>query len=139
MARRRAFDYVGVGAGSAGAVVANRLSADGTASVLLLEAGGWDERPEIHAVDLPSLFALSTSDWSDGLDWGYVTEAEPGLGGRRIPIERGKVVGGCSSTNALMWVRGSRYDYDEWSALGNGGWSYQETLPYFQRSEDYEG
>jgi choline dehydrogenase len=135
----RGFDYVVVGAGSAGAVVAARLSAGAAASVLLLEAGGWDDRPEIHAVDLPSLFALSTSDWSAELDWGYLTEAEPGLGGRRVPVQRGKVIGGCSSVNALMWVRGSRYDYDGWHALGNPGWSYLDVLPYFRRSEDYEG
>ncbi len=137
--RRSVVDYVVVGAGSSGCVVANRLSEDDACTVLLLEAGGWDNRPEIHNVDVSSLFALWTSEWASHLDWGYVTENQAHLNGRRIPIDRGKVVGGCSSVNALMWVRGSRFDYDHWSALGNPGWAFEEILPFFKRSEDYEG
>ncbi|GHB45814.1 GMC oxidoreductase [Streptomyces xanthochromogenes] len=135
----RAFDYIVVGAGSAGCAVASRLSEDESAAVLVLEAGGWDERPEIHRTDAAAVFALLASEWSPDIDWGYATEPEPALDGRRIPVARGKVAGGCSSVNALMWVRGSRHDYDRWAALGNPGWSYEDVLPYFRRSEDYSG
>jgi len=133
------FAYIVVGAGSAGCVVASRLSEDPDVNVLLLEAGGPDTRPEIHAEDLDSLFALWRSDWAPTIDWGYVSEDEPGLGGRRIPVARGRVLGGSSSVNALMYVRGNRRDFDTWNYLGNRGWSYQHVLPYFKRSEDYEG
>ncbi|MGV9345924.1 GMC family oxidoreductase [Streptomyces spiralis] len=133
------FDHIVVGAGSAGCAVAGRLSEDPACSVLLLEAGGHDTRPEIHRVDLDSLFALWTAPWSAELDWGYSTEPEPQLDGRRIPVARGKVLGGCSAVNALMWVRGNRRDYDRWSDLGCKGWSYDEVLPHFRNAEAYPG
>ncbi|GAA2267533.1 choline dehydrogenase [Kitasatospora cystarginea] len=131
------FDYIVVGAGSSGCAVASRLSADPSCSVLLVEAGDWHTRPEINRVDVPSLTALWTEPWGRGIDWGYTTEQEPHLEGRSIPIARGKGVGGCSSVNALMWVRGNRLDYERWSALGNTGWSFEEVLPYFIRAESY--
>ncbi len=132
-------DYVVVGAGSAGAVLAARLSEEPGRTVLLLEAGGWDDRPEIHRVDAAAAFALLGSEWSQEIDWGYRTEPGAGVADRAIPVARGKVVGGCSSVNALMWVRGNRADYDAWAAAGNPGWSYDELLPYFRRSEAYDG
>jgi len=125
------FDYVVVGAGSAGAAVAHRLSADPELRVLLLEAGAEDERPEIHRVDSASVLALLTSEWSPQIDWGYATEPEPGLNSRTVPIARGKVLGGSSSVNALMWVRGARAGYD--GAVAN---YRQIVLAAFQQVED---
>lgn len=139
MASKRTVDYVVVGAGSAGCVVANRLSADENCTVLLLEAGGWDDRPEIHKVDAASVLALLSADWSGSLDWKYRTLAEPGLNNRSVAVARGRVVGGCSSINALMWVRGNRWDYDNWSSRGSSGWAFRDVLPYFKRAEDYDG
>ncbi|HEY2771676.1 MAG TPA: GMC family oxidoreductase N-terminal domain-containing protein [Solirubrobacteraceae bacterium] len=127
-----AFDYVIVGAGSAGCVLAARLSEDPDARVALLEAGDEDTVPEIH---IPAAFpALFKSN----LDWDLLGEPEPGLDGRRLYLPRGKMLGGCSSINAMIYVRGNRADYDEWAAGGAEGWSYDEVLPYFRRSEDNE-
>jgi choline dehydrogenase len=123
------FDYVIVGAGSAGCVLAARLSEDEDATVALLEAGGEDTQPEIH---IPAAFpALFKSD----LDWDLLGEQEPGLGGRRLYLPRGRMLGGCSSINAMIYIRGNRVDYDGW---GVEGWEYDSVLPYFKRSEDNE-
>lgn len=126
------FDYIVVGAGSAGCVIANRLSEQRDVSVLLVEAGAEDTRPEIH--DPARWWTLLGSE----VDWNYQTEAEPGYGGRRISCNRGKVLGGSSSINAMVYIRGNRWDYDHWSELGCSGWSFEEVLPYFLRSEHQE-
>jgi choline dehydrogenase len=126
------YDYIVVGAGSAGCVLAARLSEDPDVSVALLEAGEEDTQPEIH---VPAIFpALFKSSW----DWDLLGEPEPGLEGRRLYLPRGKMLGGCSSINAMIYIRGNRADYDGWAAGGAGGWSYDEVLPYFKRSEDNE-
>src|SRR3954447_2574033 len=123
------FDYVIVGAGSAGCVLANRLSADGP-RVLLLEAGGSDRKISVRA---PAAFPAT---FQTPLDWNYMSEPEPALHGRRISLPRGRMLGGSSSMNAMMYIRGNRSDYDRWAAeLGADGWSYDEVLPYFKRSE----
>ena len=126
------FDYVIVGAGSAGCVVAGRLSEDPDARVALLEAGDQDTQPEIH---IPAAFpALFKSD----LDWDLLGEREPGLDHRRLYLPRGRMLGGCSSINAMIYIRGNRLDYDAWAAAGADGWGYDDVLPYFKRSEDNE-
>ncbi|MEU0600961.1 GMC family oxidoreductase N-terminal domain-containing protein [Streptomyces sp. NPDC006393] len=133
MSVTEAYDFVVVGAGSAGCAVTHRLVTGSDARVLLLEAGGPDTRPEIHREQVSATLAL----WRPGeLDWGYATEPEPGLAGRRVPALRGKVWGGCSSVNGMLHVRGNRRDFDGW---GVPGWSHREVLPYFRRSEDYAG
>jgi choline dehydrogenase len=125
------FDYVVVGAGSAGCVVAARLSEDRDVTVALLEAGAEDTQPEIR---IPAAFpALFKSSW----DWDLLGEPEPGLD-RRLYLPRGRMLGGCSSINAMIYVRGNRADYDGWAAAGCDGWSYDDVLPYFRRSEDNE-
>jgi choline dehydrogenase len=130
----KTFDYIVVGAGAAGSVIASRLSAQPDRSVLLLEAGGSDEFfTKTRFLDLPSLFSL----WGPDTDWGYSTEPSPGMNGRSIPITQGKVLGGGSSTNGRIYLRGNRRDYDHWNALGNEGWSYQDVLPYFKKYESY--
>ncbi|MEX3940834.1 GMC family oxidoreductase [Paraburkholderia sp. BR10937] len=126
-------DYLIVGAGSAGCVLAHRLSADARNAVLLLEAGGEDNNPWIH---IPVGYFKTMHD--PALDWCYRTEPDEGVAGRQIDWPRGKVLGGSSSLNGLLYVRGQREDYDRWAALGNRGWSYADVLPYFRKSEDQE-
>jgi choline dehydrogenase-like flavoprotein len=133
MAERTGYDYVIVGAGSAGCVLAYRLTADPAIRVLLLEAGGRDRHPLIHVpIGLGKI-------WEHRMfDWGYDTEPEPRLDGRRIEAMRGKVLGGSSSINVMAYVRGHRGDYDRWAQKGCRGWSYTEILPYFKRCETWE-
>jgi len=129
------FDYVIVGAGTAGCCLANRLSADPEVKVALLEAGGKDSWFWIH-VPVGYLYTQNTPR----TDWCYKTEAEPGLNGRALNYPRGRVLGGCSSINGMIYMRGQARDYDHWRQLGNAGWSWDEVLPYFKRSEDhYQG
>ncbi|MEN3362117.1 MAG: choline dehydrogenase [Mycobacteriales bacterium] len=130
------FDYVVVGAGTAGCALAARLSEVPDRSVLLLEAGGSDDRPAVRATDIGSMAGL----WGDaGATWQYVTVPQAGLGGRTVPLPQGKMLGGGSSVNAMMYVRGNRRDFDRWRDLGNPGWGYADVLPYFQAAESYAG
>jgi choline dehydrogenase len=126
------YDYVIVGAGSAGCVLANRLSADPDCQVLLLEAGGPDSRPEVH---IPAAFSRL---FQTEADWHYHTAPQRHALGRRLFWPRGKVMGGSSAINAMIYVRGHRQDYDDWEAAGNDGWGYDEMLRYFRRSEHNE-
>lgn len=126
----RAFDYVVVGAGSAGCVLANRLSADPNVSVCLLEAGGEDRSVWIH---LP--IGYGKTMWDPKVNWKFQTDPDPGMNDRRLYWPRGKTLGGCGSINGLIYIRGQREDYDHWAALGNRGWSFDDVLPYFIRSE----
>jgi len=128
------YDYIIVGAGSAGCVLANRLSADGRYTVLLLEAGPPDSYPWIH---VPIGYAKTMFD--PRFNWCFHTEPDPGMNGRKIYWPRGKTLGGSSSINGLIYVRGQREDYDRWAAAGNTGWSYDEVLPYFKRLEHAVG
>jgi 4-pyridoxate dehydrogenase len=134
MAAGNGFDYVIVGAGSAGCTIANRLTEDATTRVLVLEAGVWDTDPWLH---IP--LAWGRNVLQRRKDWMYSTEAEPGTSNRHIPVNRGKVIGGSSSINGLAYVRGHRGDYDRWAASGLAGWSYARLLPYFRRQESWEG
>jgi choline dehydrogenase len=126
----KTFDYVIVGAGSAGCVLANRLSADPKTSVLLLEAGG---KARETWIDMP--IAFTKYDRLPRLNWNFVSEPEPHAGGRRIDAPRGKVLGGSSTINGMVYARGHRLDYDDWAQKGLKGWGYKDVLPYFKRSE----
>ena len=126
------FDYVIVGAGSAGCVLAGRLSEDPDVRVALLEAGGEDTAPEIR---IPAIFPIM---FKTELDWDLFGDPEPGMDDRRLYLPRGRMLGGCSSINAMIYVRGNRLDYDAWAAAGCDGWGYDDVLPYFRRSEDNE-
>jgi choline dehydrogenase len=123
------YDYIVIGAGSAGCVVANRLTEDSDKTVLLLEAGNPDTKPEIH-IPAECLSLLGSE-----VDWAYFSEPEPYLNNRKIFCPRGKVLGGSSSINIMIYLRGNPHDYDHWQSLGNPGWSYQDVLPYFKKSE----
>ena len=128
------WDVVIVGAGSACCALANRLSADPKCKVLLLEAGGSDNRLWVH-VPVGYLYAMG----DPSLDWCLKTEAEPGLNGRAQNYPRGRVLGGCSSINGMIYMRGQARDYDLWRQMGNTGWGWDDVLPYFKRSESYHG
>jgi choline dehydrogenase len=126
------YDYIIIGAGSAGCVLANRLSGDPSQKVLLLEAGDKDKKLEIH---IPGAYTKLNNT---KVDWSFWTEPQQNVDGRKIYIPRGKTLGGSSSTNAMAYVRGNKEDFNEWSELGNKGWSYDEVLPYFKKSEHNE-
>lgn len=126
-------DYLIVGAGSAGCAIANRLSADANVRVTLLEAGGWDWNPWLH---IPVGYFKTMHNPS--VDWCYRTQPDPGLNGRALEWPRGKVMGGSSSLNGLLYVRGQPEDYDRWAQMGFSGWSWQDVLPLFKRAQNQE-
>ncbi|MGH1481583.1 MAG: GMC family oxidoreductase [Geminicoccales bacterium] len=128
------FDYIVVGAGTAGCLLANRLSADPNNKVLLLEAGGKDNWIWFH---IPVGYLYSQGN--PRADWCFKTEADPGLNGRSLNYTRGKVLGGCSSINGMIYMRGQAADYDHWRQLGNVGWSWDDVLPIFKKTEDHFG
>jgi choline dehydrogenase len=126
------YDYIICGAGTAGCLMANRLSADPTKRVLLIEAGGKDDYHWIH-IPVGYLYCIG----NPRTDWLFYTDEDPGLNGRRLRYPRGKVLGGCSSINGMIYMRGQARDYDHWGALGNPGWSWRDCLPAFMKHEDY--
>ncbi|MDC7700341.1 choline dehydrogenase [Vogesella indigofera] len=127
------FDYIIIGAGSAGCVLANRLTEDPNVSVLVLEYGGSDKSVIIQ---MPSAFSIPMN--TKRFNWHFETEPEPHLGGRRLHCPRGKVLGGSSSINGLVYIRGNALDFDEWESLGAKNWGYRHCLPYFKRAENYK-
>ena len=128
---REEFDYIVVGSGTAGCVLANRLSEDDNVTVCMIEAGPPDKSPRVH---IPS--AVATLLFDKKMGWDYWTVPQKNLDGRVIPVPRGKVLGGCSSTNGMVYFRGHPKDFDDWAAAGNTGWSFAEVLPYFIHSEN---
>ena len=131
----RNFDYIIIGAGSAGCVMANRLSENEKDTVLILEAGGKDKNFFIH---MPSGYSQIVPTRSN-LNYGYETEPEPTTNNRKLYWPRGRVWGGSSSINAMVYIRGNSYDYDLWRQQGNTGWSYEDVLPYFKKAESFQG
>ena len=127
------FDYIVVGAGTAGCVLANRLTANGKYNVLLIEAG---KKDNYFWINIPVGYLYTINN--PRTDWCYEIEPDPGLNGRSIGYARGKVLGGCSSINGMIYMRGQRGDYDHWAQLGNLGWSWDDVLPVFKHSEDYQ-
>ena len=126
------FDYIIIGAGSAGCVLANRLSANGKHRVLVIEAGGSDRRFWIQTP-----IGYGKTFYDESVNWKYVTEADPGINNRRSYWPRGKVLGGSSSINAMVFIRGQHQDYDDWRDLGNPGWGWQDVFPYFRKMETF--
>ena len=124
------FDYIIVGAGSAGCVLANRLSESGKYSVLVLEAGGSDRRFWIQTP-----IGYGRTFYDPAVNWMYMTEPDPGINNQRSYWPRGKVIGGSSSINAMVYIRGQAADFDDWRDMGNAGWGWQDVLPYFKKSE----
>ena len=125
------FDYIIMGAGSAGCVLANRLTANPKISVLLIEAGGKDTNPWIH---IPGGYFKTMHN--PKTDWCFKIQSDKGLGGREMNYPRGKTLGGSSSINGLLYIRGQSQDYNYWRQLGNVGWSWEDVLPYFKKSEN---